>query len=167
MARQDKGPSVLDSGDDFGSANLRKATSPAHPSVGILLPGRRRLMRSEDTSGSDSEGGGDEGSFGPVPRSPALPSLPGSAGLRSRNRSSLGKNGLASDSAGEDEVSCGFHERFCASFSPRVPVTKDSGSARCSAPGADTCDVINVKSERASLSQTFLTSWLVMRRSRG
>ena len=64
MVRQYTGPSALGSGTDSGSTILRREHVPASPFVRILLPGRRRLLRGEDNSGSDSEEeGGEEPAF--------------------------------------------------------------------------------------------------------
>ena len=109
------------------------------PSQGFrprLLPGRRRLMRDEDSSGTDSDEEGMDAAASPpsVSHSPALGS----------KRPTPGDEG---------ESSFPSSKRTCVSHSSSVLVPLDSG-------GSDS-DVIYVRTERVPLSQTFLTSWLV------
>ena len=113
--------------------------SGASPSRGFgqrLLPGRRRLMRDEDSSGTDSD---EEGRDAVTPPS-SVSHLHGSGSKR--------------PTPSDKGEAC-----FPPSKRARVPhpssvlVSLDSG-------GSDS-DVIYVRTERVLLSQTFLTSWLV------
>ena len=116
------------------SSPLRREKPSTSSAVGILLPGRRRLLRRGNSSGSDSEGSEGEERTVPLPRpakSSELPVFP-KTGLRKHPFSSVPDSEDLVDSVPEDLTE----------------------------------DVIYVKTERVSLSQTFLTSWLIKRRSR-
>ena len=113
--------------------------SGASPSRGFgqrLLPGRRRLMRDEGSSGTDSD---EEGRDAVTPPSSVSP-LHGSGSKRPTP-------------SGQGEVSFPPSKRTRVPHPSPVLVSLDSG-------GSDS-DVIYVRTERVPLSQTFLTSWLV------
>ena len=113
--------------------------SGGSPSQGFrprLLPGRRRLMRNEDSSGTDSD---EEGMDAVAPP----PSVSDSPALGSK-RSTPGDKG---------EGSFPPRKKTCVSQSPSVRAPLDSGESDS--------DVMYVRTERVPLSQTFLTSWLV------
>jgi hypothetical protein len=119
--------------------------SGASPSRGFgqrLLPGRRRLMRDEDSSGTDSDG--EERDTVAPPSS--VSHLHGSGSKRPTP-------------SGQGEVSFPPSKRIRVPHPLPVPVSLDSGSVLDS--GGPDSDVIYVRTERVSLSQTFLTSWLV------
>ena len=133
-----------------GCSDLCGRGLPARNPPGVLLPGRRRLMRDENPSGSDSEEEWERA---------------GSAALGSRKRllCSLGCSGP--EVVGEVGGSSGSPTRLHASCSSLVAVMGGPKIALCSAPGAATRDLIYVRAERVSLSQTFLTTCLVKRGS--
>jgi hypothetical protein len=113
--------------------------SGVSPSQGFgqrLLPGRRRLMRDEGSSGTDSD---EEGMDAVAP--PSSVSHPHAPGSKRPTPSDKGEDSFLSS------------KRTCVPHSSSVLVPLDSG-------GSDS-DVIYVRTERVPLSQTFLTSWLV------
>ena len=134
-----KGPaSVVSSVAPSSSANATLDGGAARP----LLPGRRRLMREEDSSGTDSGGEEEDNAVSP----PSVSCLHVSGSKRSTP-------------GGQREAPSGHPKRVCVlSFWP-APAPSDSRIAVGS--GASEPDVIYVRTERVSLSQTFLTSWLV------
>ena len=107
--------------------------------VWSLLPGRRRLMREEDSSGTDS---------GEEPPT----SLEGD--LRT-----LGVKRPAPACGWGRPLECG--KRVCILSFPPVPASSGDRVVESSGASDSSPDVIYVKTERASLSQTLLTSWLV------
>ena len=115
---------------------------PSRRLVRPLLPGRRRLMREEDSSGTDSDG--EEGDI--VAPSSSVSHLRGSGSKRPAPN-------------GQWEASSGHSKRIRVPHPLPVPLSSDSGIALDS--GASDSDVIYVRTERVLLSQTFLTSWLV------
>ena len=117
----------------------------APPAWGVtsrLLPGRRRLVRQEDSSGTDSDG--EEGDLVVPSSSVSYLAVSGS------KRPAPG---------GQCETSFAPSRKVRASYPLPVLAPSDSGIASNS--DSSDSDVIYVRTERASLSQTFLTSWLV------
>jgi len=109
-----------------------------------ILPGRRRLMREEDSSGNESEGEG------------------GDSGLLTSSVSHLRVPGARRYAPGGNrECSSGCPKRVCVL--PSSPVPAPSGPRLDAGSGAPNSspNVLHVRTERASLSQTLLTSWLV------
>ena len=78
MVRSKSGTPFLGCKNGPGSRFLRREQPSAFPRVGVLLPGRRRLLRREDSEGAESE-------------EPAA--------LRKRSFSSMGQSGDAQDSS--------------------------------------------------------------------
>ena len=114
--------------------------------VGVILPGRLRLMREEDSDESASEE--DEEScglfMGPSRKCPLL-------GLGIKR----------SKPNGELENSSTFSKKTCPTSSSPVPATSGSRMTTGSDLFDSSPDVIYIKTERTALSQTLLTSWLV------
>ena len=131
-------PSVVSPGSVLSRAGAPPRRGPVRP----LLPGRRRLMREEDSSGTGSDG--EEGDV-------VVPSS-----YVSYLRVSGSKRPAPS---GQWEASSGLPKRIRVPSPLPAPAPSDSGIAVDS--GASDSDVIYVRTERVSLSQTFLTSWLV------
>jgi hypothetical protein len=125
-----------------GPALSQAGAPPSQGTVRLLLPGRRRLMREEDSSGTDSDG--EEGNI--VVPSSSVDHLNVSGSKRPAP-------------SGQGEASSGLPKRIRVPSPLPAPASSDSGIAVDS--GASDSDVIYVRTERVSLSQTFLTSWLV------
>ena len=109
-----------------------------------ILPGRRRFMREEDSSESESEGEGEN--------SELLTSSSSHLRVSGAKRSVAG---------GKRECSSGSPKRVCVLPSSSVPAPSGLRVAAGSDVPDSSPDVMYVRTERASLSQTFLTSWLV------
>lgn len=99
-------------------------------------------MREEDSSGTDSEGEEEDSGV--------------SASSVSHLRISEAKR---STPGGHREAPSGCPKRVCVL--PSSPAPAPSGPRLAVGSGAPESDVIYVRTVRASLSQTFLTSWLI------
>jgi hypothetical protein len=122
------------------SFSLRRERSSSSLSLGVLLPGRRRLLQRGTSSGSDSDGSeGEE-------RAVLLPRRAKSTALQVVPKTGLRKPYLSLVTHSEDRV--GSEDRAGLVAENLLE------------------DVIYVKTERVSLSQTFLTSCLINKRSR-
>ena len=132
----------------------------------ILVPGRKRLMREAHDLDSDEEGG--EASVSPISKKKGV-LVPGRKRLLERVQDS--------DSDEDEEHAPGSSSsekqlRFsvCSEAVPRSQAeigvrrlgkVPDEGGTDCSED-----DVLYLRTERAELSQSLLTSWLVLKRSR-
>ena len=107
MTRRHKASSALAAAIGSGYSDLCGKGFPVRSSPGVLLPGRRRLMRDEDPSESDSEGEGEKILREPSPQSPSSFHLSGSAAAGSRKRFLCDRGDSVSESVGEGEGSSG------------------------------------------------------------
>ena len=134
----------------------------------VLVPGRKRLMR--EAHDSDSDGEEEEVSVSPISKE---------KGVLLQGRKRLLRRVQDSDSEGESERDPGpslskKQLRFvvCSEAVPRSQaeigdprVEEVPGKGKSASNGSED-DVLYLRTERAELSQSLLTSWLVNKRSR-